>query len=79
MTNLRFFGIILLQILFVSCSSNKTLVDKIDTHYGKVKFYNESKKTTFNIFMLQLTVQDFEVITNSILIRLQKLVKFQNK
>lgn len=44
MTNLRFFGIIVLQILFVSCSSNKTLVDKIDTHYGKVKFYNENKK-----------------------------------
>lgn len=79
MTNLRFFGIILLQILFVSCSSNKTLVDKIDTHYGKVNFTTKVIKTTFNIFMLQLTVQDFEVITNSILIRLQKLVKFQNK
>lgn len=44
MTNLRFLGIIVLQILFVCCSSKKALVDKIDTHYGKVKFYNESKK-----------------------------------
>ncbi len=45
MTNQRFFGIFVLSILFVYCSSNKTLVDKIDTHYGKVKFYNESGKS----------------------------------
>lgn len=79
MTTYVFFEIIVLQILFVSCSSNKTLVDKINTHYGKVNFTTKVKKTTFNIFMLRLIVQDFEVIMNSILIKLQKLVKFQNK
>lgn len=44
MTNQRFFAIFILSILFICCSSNKTFIDKTNTDYGSIKFYNENKK-----------------------------------
>nr|WP_315218811.1 hypothetical protein [uncultured Flavobacterium sp.] len=41
MEKLQLYFIVLGTLLFTSCSSNKLLLTKMDTQYGKVKFYSE--------------------------------------